>query len=267
MTDQINSIADLDALLGGNTSPEPATTPPATEPQPTEPAAAPIDVAATEPEGGGGDPNLEPPAEPAQPAADGGEAERARQNAAFAKMRAENAQLQKTLNQLAQALKIEETDPVAKASKLLQLANEKLAKESSLPVEVFNELNQTKEELAVVRRQQNIALARDKFINLKTTYELSDQELQQFAKQLDEQGIAVVDNPDGVDLEYHYYKLNRNAIEQKRIAAAVQAALTKSNTADQKGSTPSKQSGKPSDPAPEAKVNNVAALNALFDGK
>jgi len=260
----VNSIAALDALLGGNTPPPAAPTEP---PAATDPATPPAteDVAITKPADGGGDPNLEPPAEP-EPPADGGEAERAKQNAAFAKLRAQNAQLQKTMDQLSKALGIDDKDPEAKANKLLQMAQEKLAQQSSLPVEVFNKLQQTEEELAVLRQNQNAIAARDKFFDLQKTYELDQNELVGFAKQLDEAGINVALDP-SIDLEYHYYRLNRAKIEEKRIAAAVQAALTKSNTAENQGSATSKQRGKAEEPNTDAKVNNVAALNALLNGK
>lgn len=261
MNGQIDNIAALDALLGGNTTQNAPTEPPA---PPVDPP-APEDGAITDPADGGGDPNLEPPAaEP--PAADGGEAERAKQNAAFAKLRAQNSHLQKTVDQLAQALGIEDKDPEAKANRLLQLAQDKLAKASNLPPEVFADLQATKEELAVLRQNQNAIAARDKFFELQRAYELDEKELVAFAQQLDQAGINVIQDP-SVDLEYHYYKLNRAKLEEKRIAAAVQAALTTTNTAATRTSTPSKQSGKAADPASDKKIDNVAALNALFDGK
>jgi hypothetical protein len=257
----------LDELLSGNTTNnEPETTPEETDDvEPTE------DTTVETTDGGGQD-NLESSEEPAQetdkkPESDEGvdkQQAQASHNAAFAKMRKENTRLSRTVQQMAQALGIQEDDPAKVSEVLVEMAQNKLAKEANLPVEVYKELNQTKEQLHMLQLQQNQVTAREKFAGLKAEFDLDDKELIKFATQLDDDGINVVQNPN-VDLTYEYYKRNRQALEEKRIAKAVEEALRKSNTADSKSSTPGNQQGKKADA--EGKVNNVSALNDLLNSK
>ena len=195
---------------------------------------------------------------------DGG-TQQSKVNAAMARMRVENSQYQKTLHQIAQALGIKENDPAKLGDVLVNMAQEKLAKDANVPVELYKELHTTKEQLAAIQYQQNQMSAKEKFMAVKQAYGLDDTTLLAFAKQLDDEGVNAVTNPN-VDLEYEYYKRNREAIVQKRIAKAVEEALRNSQQADNKSTTPSKSQGAPQN-TPEPKVNNVAALNDLLDGK
>jgi hypothetical protein len=250
----------LNSLLDGNPADAKETTPPDTE----TPDAADV----------GGDPNLESdtPPEKSEEGAEGKqtedpalEAERSRANAAFAKMRAENTKYTKVMSQLAQALGIDMGNPSEAADRLAELAVQKLAAAQNVPVELYRELNMTKDQLQQMQYTQNVATAREKFGTLKTTYNLTQPELEAFAAKLDEEGIMIVQDP-SIDLEYHYYRLYKNKIEEKRIQAAVEAALKKSNTADSKSTTPSKQSSRTHESS-DAKINTVSALNDLLDGK
>lgn len=186
-------------------------------------------------------------------------------NAAMARMRVENSQYQKTLQQIAQALGIKENDPAKLGDVLVNMAQEKLAKDANVPVELYKELHTTKEQLAAIQYQQNQMSAKEKFMAVKQAYGLDDQTLLAFAKQLDDEGINAITNPN-VDLEYEYYKRNREAIEQKRIAKAVEEALRNSQQADNNSTTPSKQQGA-AQGTNDVKINNVSALNDLLDGK
>lgn len=255
----------LNSLLEGKTPEQPAT-----PPENSDAAAT-----ATEDAAAGGDPNLGTEDKPADPPVDKpaedkpadpdtANQDQVKKDAAFARMRIENQQNNKILNDIAKALGIDEKDPILRAQKLQDLAVTKLAKEAAVPVELYKELNSTKEQLATVTQQQNEITARDKFFQLQKDYSLTQDELVKFAQALDAQGVSVVDDPN-TDLDYYYYKLNRTSIEKKRIDAAVEEALRKSNTADTKSSTPntqtSKQTGEP------AKVNDIASLNAFLEGK
>jgi len=213
------------------------------------------------PEGGGPD-NLESP-EGTESEGEG-EKQKAAQNAAFAKLRAEKTQYERTIKELAKALGIQEGDPSKLGNALIEMAQAKLAKDANVPVELYKELNATKEQLAIVQHQQNQVTAREKFMGVKEQFGLDDKELIAFAKELDDAGINLIENPD-IDIEYEYYKRNRQAIEQKRIQQAVEEALRKSTMADEKSTTPTKAKGKPA--GPETKVDNVSALNDLLDGK
>ena len=255
-SDGIDTVGGLDSLLGGNT-PEP-------EPEPETDTTDDIQ----EPSGldDGGDPDLDSSEDDEPKAQDDGDVQRQQQaaNSAFARMRVENTQYAKTLQELAKALGIQEQDPRKLGDMLVNMAQEKLANDANVPVELYQELHQTKEQLAAVQYQQNQIAAREKFMAVKETYGLDDKELVAFAKQLDEDDINAVMNPN-VDLEYEYYKRNREAIEKKRIAQAVEEALRKSNAAEQNSTTPPKQQGGNKEPV--EKINNVSALEELLNNK
>lgn len=261
--DNVFDVNALDSLLGGNTpntEPEPAPEKPKDETTPEE----------TDTDNPGGGPNLESPEGQDVNNEDKPEGEGTQQqkpgnhNAVMARMRVENTRNQRVITELAKALGIQEQDPEKIGDALIQMAQEKLAKKANIPVELYQELHSTKDELAQIKFQQNQITARSKFMELKETYGLSDDELMKFAGALDAEGINAVTNPQ-VDLEYEYYKRNREALEQKRIQKAVEEALRKSTAADTNSTKPDNVQGKPGDDTPD-KINNVSALNSLLDG-
>lgn len=244
---------DLNSLLDGNTIEK-------TVEEPVVEVEKPIESTDS-----GGDLSLESSTEET-PAVDEGASKQqsSKQNAAMAKMRIEYTKQQKTISQLAKALGIQESDPEKLGDMLINMAQEKLAKDSNVPVELYKELNSTKEQLAAVQFQQNQVSAKSKFMQVKETFGLDDKSLMKFAEQLDTEGINAVTDPN-VDLEYEYYKRNREALEQKKITQAVEEALRKSNTAETKSTKPGTQTGKQEEE--DVKINNVSALNSLLDGK
>lgn len=211
----------------------------------------------------GGDPNLELSGEDAS-ADEGAQQQASAQNKAFAQMRVQLTKYDKTLKELAKALGVDGSDPNQLSDNLINLAQTKLAEQNNVPVELYKELEDTKERLAAMETQQNESLAVDKLLAVRDSYGLSQEELVAFAKQLDADGIMLANNPH-IDAEYEYYKRNREAIEKKRIAAAVEEALKGSSQADQQSSTPTNLQGKAA--TGDAKINNVSALNEFLDTK
>lgn len=270
--DPIGTVASLDDLLNGNTDSK--------DPEPDDQG----DNDDQKPEGGndepsnpednsGGDPSLDPsdqgqpegdePEGDVKDKSDGGvPADQAKQNAAFAKLRKEATDYKKAIDSISKALGIEEGQDGDKVKKLVDMAHERLAKQDNVPVEVFKELEQTRTQLASLQQEQNLRTAQSKFMKLQEQFGLEEEQLMQFARTLDTEGISVIEDPK-IDLEYEYYKRNRQAIEEQKINAAVEAALKGDKAADKKSTTPSKQSSK-GNPEPK-KVNSVDALNELLD--
>ena len=256
----INDVNSLDDLLSGNTTSEPPAEPPAIEEPPTDDETTPQGEDST-----GGEPNLEA-SEDKAPEDDGQKEKPApNHNAAFAKMRIDNQNYQKTIKQIAEALGIEGNDPNQMGATLVDMAQKKLAEKQNIPVELFKDYQMTKDQLATLQLQQNEQSARGKFAQVKEAFELDDDALVAFARQLDADGINLVTNPD-IDIEFEYYRRNRTKLEEKKIQKAVEEALRKNNTADTKSTTPSKQTGRKETETP-AKINNVAALDGLLEGK
>ena len=261
----VNSLDALDQLLSGNTPPatDPAV-PPTTDPGTTT---DPATTTTTDP--AGGDPNLDDPNKAkdtnTNPEPKPDPVQDPKLNAAMAKLRMEAAQSSKVINELAKALGITETDPTKRTEVLLDLAYKKIAQANNAPVELYKELDQTKERMAQLQMQQNVTIAREKFFDLQTQYSLTQEELVDFANKLDEQGIILQNDP-SIDLNSLFIQMNFNTLLEKRTKAAVEAALKTSNKADTNGSTPPANTSKGGDPEPP-KVNSVSALDAILAGK
>lgn len=188
----------------------------------------------------------------------------AKANAAFAKMRTENVNLKKTVQQIAKALGIDPNKPDV-LDNLTKMAAKKLAEEAKLPVEVYNELTATREQLSQLQQKQNIETARRKVYDLRTAYSLDDNSVGTFLDQLEAEGIDPIANPE-IDLEYHYYRMNKDAIieaerEKARQEAIRSSAGSKTKTSKTKGSTPASQIDS------DEKIDTVKGLDALLNGK
>lgn len=260
----VDEINALDLLLEGKTQqsndPPPSNDPPQTDDTQNTDADDPA---------AGGDPNLDDPGKDGKSSNDPPKDQFVQDpkiNAVMAKLRTEAAQSNKVINELAKALGITETDPNKKIEVLLDLAYKKIAAANNAPVELVKELDQTKTQMLALQAQQNQITAREKFFAVQQSFGLTQEELADFAKALDDQGIIVANDP-SIDLNYLYYSLNSEKLMERRIQAAVEAALKTSNTADEKGSKPPKQSGSVTDNMEPPKVNSVSALDAILSGK
>jgi hypothetical protein len=180
---------------------------------------------------------------------------------AFAEMRSQNSQLFGLLSKVAQAAGIEFKDNNDLVAKLNDDALNKIAKSSNVPVEMlkrFEQLEQTSKLYEANQLKEN-ALAG--FKQVQATYGLTDDEVRAFARELGEAGK----NPflAQVDIEQEYKLKHFDEIQQKKIQAAVEEALKRSNAADQHSSTPNNASGKPDSGAGQ-KISNINELNALL---
>lgn len=185
-----------------------------------------------------------------------------KQGHAFAEMRTQNAQLYGLLGKVAQAAGIEFKDNTDLLSRLNDDTLTKLAQKQNIPVELLKRMEQLEQDSQAYQQQQAQQQALVGFQKVKTAYNLTDDELQGFAAKLDEIGK----NPfaERLDVEELYKNLYFDDIMNKRVQAAVEAALKKSNAADEHSSTPSKTSGK-SDTGVDQKISTVAALNSVLD--
>jgi len=268
---EINTLSGLDSLLDGKPQGTPAATTdpaPAVIEQPAQADPTVTDPAVIDPatNTNGGDPNLKP-GQTTDPASTvPGESETqvpAKNDAAFAKLRIEATESNRVIMELAKALDLDVKDPVAARQMLLNMSSQKLAEKAQLPVDVYNELNSTKDQLAQIQYQQRQVSVRESLLDIKTRYNLDDKEILNFANTLDAEGVNPLIDP-SVNLDYEFYKRNAQALEKKRIDKAVEEALRKNNTAEQHSSTPSKaQGGTPPAPA-SGKINTVAGLNDLL---
>lgn len=185
-----------------------------------------------------------------------------KQEYAFAQMRTQNTQLFGLLAKVAQATGIEFKDNNELLAKLNDDALGKLAQKQNVPVELLKRMEQLENTGKLYEAEQLKNNALVGFQKVKDSYGLSDDELRNFARELDERGR----NPflTQVDLETEYRQTHFNDILARETKKAVEAALKKSNAADKHSSTPSNANGKPDSGAPD-KISTVAGLNSLLN--
>ena len=214
-----------------------------------------------------GEPDNAQQQEPDQGSDAGGEAQnnqrsaQDKQNYAFGQMRTQISALTSLLGKVAKANGIEFASERELMDKLNDDAIEKMAHKDNVPVELLRKLEMLERDSAAFRAQQQRDAAAVGFQNLVNEYGLTQQQLEAFAVELDQQGK----NPftSNVDLMAEYKLLHFDDIVQAKVNRAVQEALAKSGAADQHSSTPgANQGGNGGNPD---KITTVAGLTELLN--
>ena len=179
---------------------------------------------------------------------------------AFAAMRVELAQKNKMLENVASVLGL---DFKTKDSmdQLQTKLNEALAKKQGLPVETLERLNK----LEAMEEQRNIEQVRNNaflgFQNVKNTFKLTDDDLQNFANEL----VADGKNPfiTEMDLMSEYKLRNFDKLIEKAKEQGIQSEIQRASKAQNNASTPGNTTGGNTDDSTD-KVNSVKELNEWF---
>lgn len=183
-------------------------------------------------------------------------------NYAFGQMRQENGLLKATLAKLAQANGIEFKDDKELLTKLSDDALEKLSARQNIPVETLRRLEQLERRDAEYAEQQRKSATLVGFQKLMTDYELTNDQVMDFARELDERGL----NPflQDVNIEEQYKLVHFNDIVQAQVTKAVQDALKKTSVADEHSTTPSTKRGVPVNTGDDKKISTVSALDDML---
>lgn len=232
--DQLNDL--LDKMEAGET-PE---TPPAGDDTQGEPEAQPNESEGTQ--------NQTPSAED-------------KRNFAFGKMRTEINQLTELLGKVAKANGLEYTDSKDLVAKLSDDAIQKMAQRQNVPVEILQELEALRQDSEQFKAQQRRDAAAIGFQKVMDTYGLTQEQLKEFAVELDNQGKNPFEQP--VDLLAEYKMLHYDDILQAAVKSAVEEALKKDSAATQSSSTPAQQQG--GNGGENQKITTVAGLTALLN--
>lgn len=177
---------------------------------------------------------------------------------AFAEMRVQNKAMSDMLKKIADATGIQYTDQNDMLDKLNSDALTKLAEKQGVPVEILQRMETLERNSQLYLQQQNESRLRAGFINLKQDYGLSDEEMMTFAKQLDDDKVDL----SKVDLVAEYRNRNFEAIVQKRIDAAVAAALSKDQQAQAQSTQPTAQGAAQQAAAKTEQITTVAGLRS-----
>lgn len=181
-------------------------------------------------------------------------------NNAFAEMRVANKQMQDMLSKIADAYGIQYTDSNDMMNKLNDDAITKIAEKKGIPVEFLKRMESLEADANAFRAQQNQQRLAQGFKDIQTEFGCTPEELQAFAAQLDAERVDVRT----VNLKSEYVARNFEAIMNKRIEAAVQAALKGDATAAQQSTAPV-QPGATSGNTAQSTVNSVGDLRTLLN--
>lgn len=184
-------------------------------------------------------------------------------NKAFAEMRVQNQQYQKTLNQLGQLLGAQDTkDPNAILDLVQTQIIQAQAKQQNVPVDLLQRLDFLENQYNQNQQQTVQQQAMLGFQNVKNQFGLNDSDLNTFADELAGQGI----NPfaQQVNLVDVYKNLHFDDLVQKQVEKALQAERVRALKAAQNSSTPNNATGTNGDQS-QAKVTDARSLEAWFN--
>ena len=185
-----------------------------------------------------------------------------RQNYAFGQMRTQITELTNLLGRVAAANGIEYSDNKDLIAKLTDDTIARMAQRQNVPVELLREIEALRQDSQAFKQQQLRDAAAIGFQKLVDTYGLSQQQLEQFAVELDQKGKNPFTQP--LDILAEYKMAHYDDILKAEVQKAVQEALTKSSAADQNSSTPGQHQG--GNGGGDNKITTVAGLSALLDG-
>lgn len=185
-----------------------------------------------------------------------------KRNFAFGQMRTQITQLTDLLGKVARANGVEYNDSKDLVAKLTDDTIQKMAQKQNVPVELLREIEALRQDSAAFKAQQLKDAAAIGFQNVMTTYGLTQEQLTQFAIELDQKGKNPFNQP--VDLMSEYKMMHYDDILNAAVKKAVEEALKKDSAANQSSTTPGQQQG--GNGGSDQKITTVAGLTALLDG-
>ena len=184
-----------------------------------------------------------------------------KRNFAFGKMRTEINQLTELLGKVAKANGVDYSDSKDLIAKLNDDAIQKMAQRQNVPVEILQELEALRQDSAQFKAQQRRDAAAIGFQKVMDTYGLSQEQLKEFAVELDNAGKNPFEQ--NIDLLAEYKMMHYEDILNAAVKKAVEEALKKDSAANQSSSTPAQQQG--GNGGEHQKITTVAGLTALLN--
>lgn len=182
---------------------------------------------------------------------------------AFAKLRTENANKQKLIKDMAQALGIAAND--LDDNQLIEQAKNKIielqSKERGIPESFLKEFNELKEQQRISMEANKRTVIAQDLADIKTRFNVSDKDMRTFVDNLIRDGY----NPFVKDVNLRYEYINRNfetimeqAVERGRLEEQQRAAKAAQSASSPNGKTGNNaSSSKP--------INSIQALNEILD--
>ena len=250
------TLEDVKAKFGIT---DPADDPPADDPPADDPPAdsaddPPADSEDDPPADSEDDPpEDDPPKDPPKPSAD------TKAGRAFAQMRVQNAQYQKTLNGIAKILGVTDTsNPDTLIAQLNKVILEKEAKDKNVPTELLERLQILEERDKEYSQKQIMENAYLGFQRVKDMFNLDEAGLQAFADELVAAGINPFESK--VDVVREYKLLHFDDLIQAAVEQGIKQEQERAAKAANHSTAPNPQKGPGQSGNPE-KITTVAQLN------
>lgn len=187
-------------------------------------------------------------------------------NSAFAQMRIENKAMTDLIMNLAKA---SGQDPknLADAQTILKEGLTKVvSKNRNIPEDVLREMEENKNALAEMRREQARSKAMAGFQQVKDLHGLSRDDINKFADKLLEKQINPFEHPD-IDLVKEYRSMYFTDLIAAAKEQGVQEERARALKASQNSTTPSTQQGLPDNTGNQGNpIKTVADLEKFFEG-
>ena len=183
-----------------------------------------------------------------------------KQNQAFAKLRTDNAQMQKTLSAMASILGIDPKLPAEQLNEQLQAqARNALAKKNGMPPEFLQRLEYLEDINNRYQQSQLELKANNAFAQIKEKFGATDDDLKAFVAELTEDNFDLNTG----DLVTEFISRNFDNIVNAKVEAAIQAEQKRHSEAGDASKPNGKQGQKKEESSME--INSVADLNKLLD--
>jgi len=262
--DEKDIIAGFEDLFGGTPEPEDVTEPPEDTPEDPAPTDEPEDKP-DEPE----KPEDNPEDTPEDKDDEGQTPEdkqKARQNFEFARLRTENKKQATLIKNLGKVIGMDASaTPDEIATKVQELIIQKQAKDSNVPVEMLQRIQELEDIAAENTRIKLENETQMAFTNLAEKYDLDSAALTEFATYLGENGKNPLEGVE-VDIEAEYIKLHHEDIVKAAVAAALAEETQRQEKVDQHAGTRVPGSTGDSGDSGKDKIETVADLDKLFSG-
>jgi hypothetical protein len=187
---------------------------------------------------------------------------RAKQNYAFAELRTKVKRQEALIKNLGKVIGLDSNTPIETvASKVEELITRKEAKDANVPEELYTRLKQLEsiaQESEKVKREKDVS---DAFMSLSEKYELTSDEIVEFAGALAENGRNPLE-VEGVDIEAEYLKLHQQDMIEKAVQAALNAEVERKKKVEDHASSSSTSSRDADGEGGE--IKSVSDLDKMF---
>lgn len=187
---------------------------------------------------------------------------RAKQNYAFAELRTKVKRQEALIKNLGKVIGLDPNTSIETvANKVEELITRKEAKDANVPEELYTRLKQLEsiaQESEKVKREKYVS---DAFMSLAEKYELTSDEIVEFAGALADNGRNPLE-VEGVDIESEYLKLHQQDIINKAVQAALNAEDDRKKKVENHASS-SSASGRDADNE-GGEIKSVSDLDKMF---